>query len=72
MAITLVSVDLSGACLPLAPGVPITVGSGANTTTYQWSTLYSMSNTQLQALNIYPVNNSITIPTGLSALSKLI
>lgn len=66
MSISLVIVDSSGLCSLLAPGLTVNVGPAANVVSYQWSTLYNMANTDLKALNIYKVDNSVTIPDGYS------
>lgn len=66
MAISLVSVDMTGHCQLLAPGNPITVANGANSTTYPWNQVYAMTDTQLNALNIYRIDNSLQIPAGMT------
>lgn len=61
---TLVSLDTSGAIIPLAPGSPVTIGVGANTTTIPWTTLWNMANTSLNALNIYMVADPSQTPAN--------
>lgn len=61
---TLVSLNLSGAIQQLAVGQPIEVGVGNTATTYLWSQLAAMSNTQLQELNIYVAPDPANPPAG--------
>lgn len=69
---TLVNLDASGAILPLAPGIPVRVGNGANPVTYSWSTLWNMSNSALQELNIYKVDDPEIIVTNNHIVSGIV
>lgn len=61
---TLVSLDASGAIIPLAPGNPVTTGAGANTVSYAWSTLWAMADADLLPLNIYRVADPVQQPAN--------